>query len=211
MDDPIISSTSASVVSHETKLKSAQDTKTRLQLVYKKLIRETSDLTASSTFELLSADIDMHLTEVVTLQNDFASNSLLINELMDITDPDNADTVANDLFLYSKKISKLKAELVRIRDVRDGYKGTLNMKRMAEQLTSASVLTGPSKQSDLQVLKKYVNTFGSDLLRLNNAVVQSLYDQVVKLAEPLFDRSEQQMLKAAAAYTVTPPDDATSL
>ena len=151
----------------------------------------------------------MHLTEAVTLQNDFATNFLL-NELMDITDPDNVNTIANDLF-HSKKISKLKAELVRIRDVRDGYKGTLNMKRMAEQLTSASVLTGPSRQSDLQVLKKYVNTFGSDLLRLNNAEVQSLYDQVVKLAESLFDRSKQQMLKAAAAHTVTPPDDATSL
>ena len=147
----------------------------------------------------------------MTLQNDFASNSLLINELMDITDLDNADTVANNLFLYSKKISKLKAELVQIRNVRDSYKCTLNMKKMADQLTSASVLTGYSRQSNLQVLKKYVNTFGSDLLRLNNAEVQSLYDEVVKLAEPLFNRSKQQMLKAALAHTVTPPDDATSL
>ncbi len=200
----------ATALSPEDSLRTAQESEVRYQLMYKNLQRETSELLSLPVTELLGVDIEQHLSEATNLHGSYATTSVLISELMVKLKTRDAESIEDGMFTCKKKIKKHKDELTRLRAIKDAYKGSLSMKRLIGQLSSVDNLTGPACQSDIQALRKYVVGFGSDLLSLRCPDVQSIYDEVIHLSAAIFERSEKQLLDAMSTASTSTDAESTT-
>ena len=61
-------------------------------------------------------------------------NCAHISELFETLYPDDLEATEDSMFEYRRKLQRLVDDLTRLRAVRDGYKGSLNMKGVEAQV-----------------------------------------------------------------------------
>ena len=98
------------------------------------------------------------------------------------------------MFEYRRKMQRVVDDLTRLRAVRDGYNSSLNMKGLTNDLSRIDLLTGPTCQSDVQSVRKYVVGFRSDLSTLKCNDIELLHNEIAELSAQIFKRCDQQLL-----------------
>ena len=175
----------------EDRLTAAQNTRNHCQCMYRSLQRETNELTSLPMLDLLGVDRDRLLKEACS---SYIPNCAHISELFETLYPDDLEANEDSMFECRRKMQRLVDDLTRLRAVRDGYKGSLNMKRLTNELSRIELLTGPNCQSDVQSLHKYVVRFRSDLTMLKCNDIKLLYNEIAELSADIFKRSDRQLL-----------------
>ena len=123
----------------------------------------------------------------------YIPNCAHISELFETLHPNNLEATEDSMFEYRRKMQRLVDDLTRLGVVRDEYKGSLNMKGLTNELSRID-LTGPTCQSDVQSLRKYVVGFRSDLSTSKCNDIELLYNEIAELSTDILKRSDQQLL-----------------
>ena len=118
---------------------------------------------------------------------------------------DQAEAVAETIEDDISELKRIERTLSRLHHIREGYNGSLGMKRLVKQLSETDVLIGPGCQVDIVSLRNYVKGFGPNILPLACPELQDLHDTICLEATDVLKRSEQQLIAAKATAPVMDP------
>ena len=165
-----------------------------------------------SPLELLSEYVKTRLEQAASLIRDYISNGDILQELTEIVERSLAESIASTVEDDLADMRKLEKTLFRLHSIKEGYSGSLGMKRLVKQLTNTEVITGPGCKEDVTSLRNYVKGFGPTILPLACSELQDLYDEICDQATDVLKRSDQQLLATIAVtlvmytkYTSVPP------
>ena len=199
-DSPLDSSTTAAVA-----LEKSKEIQSRHQRSLRRLKREARDLKSLSAVLLLAEDVKSCWEDSTTLLKDYIKHSDVLEELTESVVPYQAEAVAETIKDDISELKRIERALSRLRHIREGYNGSLGMKRLVKQLSEIDVLIGPGCQVDIVSLRNYVKGFGPNILPLACPELQDLHDTICLEATAVLKRSEQQLIAAKATAPVMHP------
>ena len=183
-------------------LREAKDKQGRYMRAFRRLEREAQDFKSLSPLELLSEDVKTRLEQAASLIRDYISNGDILQELTEVVERSQAESIASTVEDDLADMRKLEKTLFRLHSIKEGYSGSLGMKRLVKQLANTEVITGPGCQEDVTSLRNYVKGFGPTILPLACSELQDLYDDLCDQATDVLKRSDQQLLATIAATPV---------
>ena len=178
--------------------------KDKYMRAFRCLEREAQDFKSLSSLELLSEDVKTRLEQAASLIRDYISNGDILQELTEVVEHSQAESIASTVEDDLADMKKLEKTLFRLHSIKEGYSGSLGMKRLVKQLANTEVITGSGCQEDVTSLRNYVKGFGPTILPLACSELQDLYDDLCDQATDVLKRSDQQLLATIAATPCIP-------
>ena len=183
-------------------LREAKNKQVRYMRTFRRLEREAQDFMSLSPLELLPEYVKTRLEQAASLIRDYISNRDILQELTEVVERSLAESITSTVEDDLADIRKLEKTLFRLHSIKEGYSGSLGMKRLVKQLTNTEVITGPGCQEDVTSLRKYVKGFGPTILPLACSELQDLCDDICDQATDFLKRSDQQLLATIAVTLV---------